>query len=127
VVIILVVAGVLLTVDFGNERVEIPAPAHSYLTQAASHLAQTYQDDQYLARATKNAQRNLSDTLDLLDKARQVDAADRGEIRRLRGRLQALEDPGTLSGESLASLRRSYQGLTVEVNTLLHRLERPLP
>jgi len=121
----LLLGGMLLLVDFEEERPNFYQPARAPLTEATAILSETYAENKELLRHLERVHNRLDHAIALLGRAEGLDPEDKRQIATLQVRLQALEDPDRMLSTDSKDLQRTYRELTEQLNALADKLARP--
>jgi hypothetical protein len=124
-VVALLLAGLLLLVDFEKERPNYYVPARAPITEAATILSETYAEEKELVQLLQTVHNRLDQAISLLGRAERLDAVDKRQIETLRVRLQTLEDADRMRSTDAKDLKRAYQDLTEQLNALAEKLAQP--
>jgi len=118
----LLVGGLLLLVDFEEERPDYYEPARVPITEAATILSETYAEEKELVQQLQIVHNRLDHAIGLLGQAEQLDPADKRKIETLQVRLRALGDSDRMLKTDPKALQRAYHELTEQMNFLAKQL-----
>jgi uncharacterized protein HemX len=124
--VVLLLGGLFLLVDFTQERPDYYQPARAPITEASMILSETYSEAKELVQRLQRLHNRLDNTLALLGQAERLDPADERKIVAMQGRLRALEDTDRMLATDPEALQRAYHDLTEQLNGLARKLAQPL-
>lgn len=124
-VVALLLGGLLLLVDFEQERPDFYQPARAPLTDAAMILSETYAEEKELVQRLQTVRSRLDNAIALLGRAKRLDPEDKRQIETLQVQLRALEDTDRMLSTDPKSLRRAYRDLMDQLNALADKLAQP--
>jgi hypothetical protein len=125
VVIALLLGGLLVLVDFEEERPDYYEPARIPITEAAAILSETSAEENELVQQLQSVHSRLGHAIDLLGQAERLDPADKRKIETLQVRLRALGDSDRMLKTDPMELQRAYHELTRQLNALAEKLAQP--
>ena len=102
-------------------------PARAALVAARHRLNEYYSHESVIIQQLHKAHQELDATMSMLDKAENLDPADRQRLDELRARLGQLDDVKRATRMSPDQLHDSYQKVAEELDELIHKLELPNP
>ena len=118
----LLLGGLLLLVDAEEDRPNTAGKARAALHGATVALSESEAQRQALAEQLHEVHLQLDRALTLLDRAAQLDPADRQEISALKKELQGIEATDRLLDSNPEAIEHTYRDLTTRLNALQQRL-----
>jgi hypothetical protein len=123
-VVALLLGGLLLLVDFEEERPDFYAPARVPITEAATILSETYAKEKGLVQQLQSVHGRLDHAIALLGRAERLDPTDKRQIESLQVQLRALEDTDRTLLADPQARKHAYRDLTEQLHALAEKMGR---